>query len=54
MQNKLGQVFTNQNVVEFMLDEMGFFDKNCLRKSIIDTACGDGAFLTAIAKRIIK
>jgi len=54
MQNKLGQVFTNQKVVEFMLDEMGFFDKNCLRKTIIDTACGDGAFLTAIAKRIIK
>jgi len=54
MQNKLGQVFTNQKVVEFILDEIDFFHKNCLQKTIIDITCGDGAFLTAIVKRIIK
>jgi len=54
MQNLLAQVFTQRDIVNFMLDEMGFWDKNILQKSILDPSCGDGAFLTEIAKRIVK
>jgi len=37
MQNILAQVFTQQDIVNFMLDEIDFCDKNILQKSILAT-----------------
>ncbi|SFF64498.1 Eco57I restriction-modification methylase domain-containing protein, partial [Thermoflexibacter ruber] len=45
----LGQTFTDTSIVRFMLDEMAY----CGKGKIIDSSCGNGAFLVEIAKRII-
>lgn len=37
-----------------MLDDVGFAGENILRKSVIDPACGDGQFLTAVVRRILR
>ena len=50
----LGQVFTPDWIVIEILDLVGFKDENILNNKIIDPACGDGAFLKIIVKRIIE
>lgn len=50
----LGQVFTPDWIVEEILNSLKFIDDNILFKKIIDPACGDGAFLKIIVKRIIE
>ncbi|SFF58300.1 hypothetical protein SAMN04488541_10681, partial [Thermoflexibacter ruber] len=37
----LGQTFTDTSIVRFMLDEMAY----CGKGKIIDSSCGNGAFL---------
>lgn len=50
----LGQIFTPENIVNDILDSVGYFGKDILKKHIIDNSCGDGAFLKEIVKRYIK
>jgi len=54
-QEKLfGQIYTPPFVVNKILNDVGYKSKSILGKKILDPACGDGNFLTEIAKRIIK
>lgn len=50
----LGQVYTPNWIVEEILNSINFKGNNLIRKKIIDPACGDGAFLKEIVKRIIN
>ncbi|GHT23320.1 hypothetical protein FACS189419_07110 [Planctomycetales bacterium] len=53
-----GQYFTNPDVVNFMLDELGYNEdwvkQNPDKISIIDPACGAGTFLYSAADKIIR
>ncbi|MBD3215130.1 MAG: N-6 DNA methylase [Candidatus Lokiarchaeota archaeon] len=51
---KLGEIYTPQKVVEFILDECGFQpNKNIENQNLIDLSCGSGSFLiTAIQRKI--
>lgn len=49
-----GIVYTPKFIVKKILDDLNFKNKNILKKTILDPACGDGRFLIAVAKRIIK
>jgi methylase of polypeptide subunit release factors len=49
-----GQVYTPRFIVEKMLDEVGFNSHSVLGRSVLDMACGDGRFLTEVARRIIR
>jgi len=54
MDKKLkGQVFTSFDIVDKILDEVGFVD-GILQKTILDPACGDGNFLVRIVKRVVQ
>jgi methylase of polypeptide subunit release factors len=54
-QEKLfGQIYTPSFVVHKILNDVGYKSRNILGKKILDPACGNGNFLTEIAKRIIK
>jgi hypothetical protein len=49
----LGQVFTPPALVEFVLDQAGFINLSPGRlPTLLEPACGDGAFLVAAARRI--
>ncbi len=48
------QVFTPEDVVEIMLDEIGYVGNNIRKKHIIDNSCGDGAILKCAVKRYIR
>ena len=50
----LGQVFTPDWVVNQILDLVNYYDVDILNKSILEPACGDGAFLKEIVIRYIK
>ena len=57
---KKGQYFTDPNVVEFMLNEIGYTKKNLIERhknnqeslSIIDPSCGSGTFLYNATHRL--
>lgn len=59
-EKKLGQYFTHPDVVDFMLDEIGFskelitksINENQEGLSIIDPSCGSGSFLYKAASRL--
>ena len=50
----LGQVYTPDWIVTMILDEVGYFGRDILKKNILEPACGDGAFLCEIVKRYIS
>ena len=52
-QKLLGQVYTPPFIVHKILDESGYNSADCLDKSILDPACGDGRFLVEIVRRIV-
>ncbi len=57
-QNK-GQYFTPPEVVDFMLEEVGYSKEKLVKKknneiSIIDPSCGSGTFLYSAVRNIIK
>lgn len=62
LDEKKGQYFTDPNVVEFMLNEMGYKKENLLKRyakdknslSIIDPSCGSGTFLYNATNRLIE
>ncbi len=48
-----GEVFTKPEVVEFMLDEVGYVASTNLSKtSIMEPSCGEGEFVIEIVKRL--
>ena len=59
---KKGQYFTDPDVVEFMLNEMGYtseeikkrYDKDNDSLSIIDPSCGSGTFLYNATARLVR
>ncbi len=62
LDDKKGQYFTDPNVVEFMLNEMGYTKDNLQKRfakdkdsiSIIDPSCGSGTFLYNATHRIVE
>lgn len=50
---ELGQIFTPNEIVCYILDSIGYKGEGILGKAIIDPSCGDGAFLVEVVKRII-
>ncbi len=48
-----GKVYTPIIVVEKILNDCRYNNEKILGKSILDPSCGDGRFLTIVAKRII-
>jgi adenine-specific DNA-methyltransferase len=53
-QKLLGQVYTPNFVVEKILEDIAYTEKNILGKTILDPSCGDGRFLLLIAQKIIQ
>lgn len=56
---RLGQYFTDAEVVNFMIEEIGYSAKEIKRRqhkdiSIIDPSCGSGTFLYSAIREIIK
>ena len=51
---KLGQVYTPEWIVKEILKKVNYNDKKIFNQKIIDPACGDGAFLIQIVKKLIK
>jgi predicted helicase len=50
-----GEVFTDKNAVQFILDEVGYSsDLNLSSVNILEPASGNGAFATEIIKRLYK
>lgn len=48
---RLGQTFTPENIVNGMLDMIGYVGENILQKHVIDNSCGDGSILKLVVKR---
>lgn len=49
-----GQYMTPKNIVELLLNEIGYFGPEILKKTIIEPSFGDGSFLAEIFTRIIN
>ncbi|UOP01791.1 HsdM family class I SAM-dependent methyltransferase [Kingella potus] len=49
----LGQVITPPHIVCAILDACGYTGRAVLQRSIMEPACGDGAFLTEIVRRYL-
>lgn len=50
---KLGQFYTPEPIIDYILDQTGYTD-NIEDKKIIDISCGSGGFITRAAKRLIN
>ncbi len=50
---KTGEIFTPKNIVNLMLDEVGYNGNNILEKRVIDNSAGEGAFLQEVLRRYI-
>ncbi|MBI5404217.1 MAG: N-6 DNA methylase [Ignavibacteriae bacterium] len=48
-----GKIYTPFQIVDRILDEVGYFNESDFEKKILDPACGDGRFLIRIVNRII-
>lgn len=49
-----GQYMTPKNIVQLLLNEIGYYGPEILNKTIIEPSFGDGSFLTEIFTRIIN
>jgi len=49
-----GQVNTKDHVVQLILDLAGYSGSQLRSKTLVDPGCGDGAFLLAAARRLVK
>ena len=49
-----GQYMTPKNIVQLLLNEIGYFGPEILKKTIIEPSFGDGSFLAEIFTRIIN
>ncbi|NMA23788.1 MAG: N-6 DNA methylase, partial [Spirochaetales bacterium] len=52
-EKELGQIFTPPWVFDYILDAVGYQGTAVLNKTIMEPACGDGAFLTEIVSRYV-
>lgn len=50
---KLGQFYTPEPIIDYILDQVGYMG-NIENKKIIDPACGSGGFITRAANRLIN
>jgi len=50
----LGEFYTPQEVVEYILDTVGYKGRKVLDKRLLDPACGSGTFLVTALKRYLK
>ncbi len=50
---KLGQFYTPEAIIDYILDQTGYID-NIENKKIIDISCGSGGFTTRAANRLIN
>lgn len=50
----LGEFYTPPEVVEFILDEVGYKGARILTQRLLDPACGSGTFLIAALRRYFK
>ena len=51
---KLGQFYTPETVIDYILDQAGYATRqNIANKKIIDISCGSGGFITRAAYRLI-
>jgi len=50
----LGEFYTNEEIVEDILDSVGYFGEHILEQNVLDPACGSGTFLIVAIKRFIK
>gem|GEM_PF-15148 len=50
---RLGQFYTPESVIDYILDQTGYTDA-IEDKKIIDISCGSGGFITRAAKRLIQ
>jgi len=50
---KLGQFYTPEAIIDYILDQTGYID-NAENKKIIDISCGSGGFVTRAANRLIN
>lgn len=53
-EKNLGQIFTPVDIVNKILDKVGYKDKNILNKKILEPSFGKGVFLFEIVKRLIN
>ena len=50
----LGEFYTPQEVVEYILDAVGYEGRSVLGKRLLDPACGSGTFLVEALRRYLK
>jgi len=50
---RLGQFYTPETVIDYILDQIGY-TTNIGNKKIIDPSCGSGGFITRATKRLIQ
>ena len=50
----LGEFYTPREVVEFILDEVGYVGEATDRGRLLDPACGSGTFLVAALQRYLE
>jgi len=52
---QLGEFYTPKEVIDFILDSVGFTSKQNIRgKLVLDPSCGSGSFLVEVAQRLIE
>ena len=51
--HETGMYYTPPEIVEYILDGVGFSGPDVLWKTILDPACGSGTFLVSAARRIV-
>jgi len=51
--HETGMYYTPPEIVEYILDGVGFSGPEVLEKTILDPACGSGTFLVSAARRIV-
>jgi len=50
----LGEFYTPREVVEYIIDAIGYRGKSIIEKRLLDPACGSGTFLVEALKRWLK
>ena len=50
----LGEFYTPKEVVEYIIDAVGYKGKSIIEKRLLDPACGSGTFLVEALKRWLK
>ena len=51
---RTGQIFTPNNIVEEMLNTVGYDGLDIVNKHVMENSCGNGAFLCEVVKRYCK